>query len=220
MELVEIIDRMAQIKCEKDKLDDEYASLQAELQVVGEDALKDTKYKSVSYSGTSSKATVTIADKVSGVMPSLFADIFGKAFEDLVTEKNAIELNAEGKRIVAAVWNKEYCEGSVEEIVGSLNCDEKAKKSLMKKLNGKNFETDKKNLMKIGGLSETEASDTAYLVAEIIAWNKIQTIIKINNGGVFSKEAFEQFILNVNAAVCVEQSTKISIENLIENLKD
>ena len=147
MDISQIIDRMAEIKKEKTELDDEYASLQAKLQVVGETALEDTKYKSVSYAGTSSKATVTIADKVSGVMPSLFGDIFGKAFHDLVTEKNTLELNAEGKRIVAAVWNKEYCEGSVEEIVGSLNCDEKAKKSLMKKLNGKNFETDKKNLI-------------------------------------------------------------------------
>lgn len=214
MELAKIIDRMAQIKCEKDKLDDEYASLQSKLKVVGEDALKDTKYKSISYSGTSGKATITIADKVSGVMPSLFSDIFGKAFEDLATEKNTIELNAEGKRIVAAVWNKEYCEGSVEEIVSGLGCDEKAKKSLMKKLNGKNFETDKKNLIKIGGLSEAEASDTAYLVAEVIAWNKIQTIIKLNNVGIFTKKAFEQFILN-DAAVCVEQSTKISVENFV-----
>lgn len=213
-DLKQMIDRMAQIKKEKAELDDEYASLQAKLQVVGETALEDTKYKSVSYNGTSSKATVTIADKVSGVMPSLFADIFGKAFCDLVTEKNTLELNAEGKRIVAAVWNKEYCEGSVEEIVSSLMCDDKAKKSLMKKLNGKNFETDKKNLMKIGGLSESEASDTAYLVAEIIAWNKIQAIIKINNNGVYTKEAFEQFALNVNAAVCVEQSTKIAIDDL------
>lgn len=99
------------------------------------------------------------------------------------------------------------------EIVGSLSCDEKAKKSLMKKLNGKNFETDKKNLMKIGGLSEEDAKDNAYLVAEVIAWNKIQSIIKLNNKGIFSQSAFEQFILNINAAVCVEQSTKISIEN-------
>ena len=79
-DLKQMIDRMAQIKKEKAELDDEYASLQAKLQVVGETALEDTKYKSVSYNGTSSKATVTIADKVSGVMPSLFADIFGKAF--------------------------------------------------------------------------------------------------------------------------------------------
>ena len=212
MEIKQIVDRMVEIKQESNALQDEYLDLQAKLQVEGESALENTKYKSVSYSGTTGKATVTLADKVSGIMPSLFLDIFGKAFPDLVNQKSVLELNAEGKRIAAAVWNKEYCKGSVEEIVNSLSCDEKAKKSLLKKLNGKNFETDKKNLIKIGGLDEDSAKDYAYLIAEIIAWNKIQAIIKINNNGVFSQEAFEQFALNVNAAVCVEQSTKITIE--------
>ena len=212
MEIKHIVDRMVEIKQESNALQDEYLDLQSKLQVEGESALENTKYKSVSYSGTSGKATVTLADKVSGVMPSLFLDIFGKAFPDLVNQKSILELNAEGKRIAAAVWNKEYCQGSVEEIVNSLSCDEKAKKSLLKKLNGKNFETDKKNLIRIGGLDEDSAKDYAYLIAEIIAWNKIKAIIKINNNGVFSQEAFEQFALNINAAVCVEQSTKITIE--------
>ena len=212
MEIKQIVDRMVEIKQESNALQDEYLDLQSKLQVEGESALENTKYKSVSYSGTSGKATVTLADKVSGVMPSLFLDIFGKAFPDLVNQKSILELNAEGKRIAAAVWNKEYCQGSVEEIVNSLSCDEKAKKSLLKKLNGKNFETDKKNLIRIGGLDVDSAKDYAYLIAEIIAWNKIKAIIKINNNGVFSQEAFEQFALNINAAVCVEQSTKITIE--------
>ena len=212
MEIKQIVDRMVEIKQESNALQDEYLDLQSKLQVEGESALENTKYKSVSYSGTSGKATVTLADKVSGVMPSLFLDIFGKAFPDLVNQKSILELNAEGKRIAAAVWNKEYCQGSVEEIVNSLSCDEKAKKSLLKKLNGKNFETDKKNLIRIGGLDEDSAKYYAYLIAEIIAWNKIKAIIKINNNGVFSQEAFEQFALNINAAVCVEQSTKITIE--------
>ena len=202
MEIKQIVDRMVEIKQESNALQDEYLDLQSKLQVEGESALENTKYKSVSYSGTSGKATVTLADKVSGVMPSLFLDIFGKAFPDLVNQKSILELNAEGKRIAAAVWNKEYCQGSVEEIVNSLSCDEKAKKSLLKKLNGKNFETDKKNLIRIGGLDEDSAKDYAYLIAEIIAWNKIKAIIKINNNGVFSQEAFEQFALNINAAVC------------------
>lgn len=190
MEIKQIVDRMVEIKQESNALQDEYLDLQSKLQVEGESALENTKYKSVSYSGTSGKATVTLADKVSGVMPSLFLDIFGKAFPDLVNQKSILELNAEGKRIAAAVWNKEYCQGSVEEIVNSLSCDEKAKKSLLKKLNGKNFETDKKNLIRIGGLDEDSAKDYAYLIAEIIAWNKIKAIIKINNNGVFSQEAF------------------------------
>ena len=179
MEIKQIVDRMVEIKQESNALQDEYLDLQSKLQVEGESALENTKYKSVSYSGTSGKATVTLADKVSGVMPSLFLDIFGKAFPDLVNQKSILELNAEGKRIAAAVWNKEYCQGSVEEIVNSLSCDEKAKKSLLKKLNGKNFETDKKNLIRIGGLDEDSAKDYAYLIAEIIAWNKIKAIIKI-----------------------------------------
>ena len=212
MEIKQIVDRMVEIKQESNALQDEYLDLQSKLQVEGESALENTKYKSVSYSGTSGKATVTLADKVSGVMPSLFLDIFGKAFPDLVNQKSILELNAEGKRIAAAVWNKEYCQGSVEEIVNSLSCDAKAKKSLLKKLNGKNFETVKKILIRIGGLDEDSAKDYAYLIAEIIAWNKIKAIIKINNNGVFSQEAFEQFALNINAAVCVEQSTKITIE--------
>ena len=189
MEVKQIIDRMAAHKKEQSALDDEYSSLQSKLQILGESALEDTKYKSVSFSGTSGKATVTLADKVSNVLPSLFVDIFGKAYNDLVNVTQKIELNAEGKRIAAAVWNKEYCEGSVEEIISSL---------------------------KIGWLSEEEASDNAYLVAEIISWNKIRSIIKLNNSGVFSQPAFEQFILNINAAVCVEQSTKVAVESLSE----
>lgn len=214
MEIAEIIDRMAEIKEKQSELNDEYASLQAELQVIGETDLKNTKYKSVSYSGTIGKATVTIADKVSNRLPALFESMFGKAYKDLVNVTEKIELTTEGKRLVAALWHGNYCEGSVESIVNSLDCDDKAKKSLMKKLNGKNYETDKKNLMNIGKLSEEDAKDNAYFVAEVIAWNKIQSIIKLNNDGVFSEDALEELLLNVNAAVCVEQSTKVAVESI------
>lgn len=207
-----IVDRMIEIKKESAILEDEYNSLMAKLDVEGKAALQDTKYKSVSFLGTNGRAMVTLADKVSSVMPSLFEDIFGKAWRDFVNVSQKVELNAEGKRIAAAVWNEEYCSGSVREIVNSLNCDEKSKKSLLKKLCGKNFETDKKNLMKIGGLSEDDAKDIAFLVSEVIAWNKIQTIVKLNNNGEFSQSAFEEFVNNINAAVCVEQRTNIAVE--------
>ena len=203
-----------EIKSEQAGLADELSSLQAQVQKVGESALEDTKNKSVSYYGSKGKVTVTLADKVGNTLPSLFSEVFGKAYPDLVNKKEVIELNAEGKRIMAAVWNNEYCKGSVEEIVMNLQCDDKAKKSLLKKLNGKNYETDKKNLMKLGGLDEKSAGDYAYMVAEIINWNKIQLIIKLNNGGEFTQAALDEFILNCNSAVCVEQSTKITVEEL------
>ena len=214
MELAKIIDRMIEIKSEQSGLADELSNLQAQVQKVGESALENTKNKSVSYYGSKGKVTVTLADKVGNTLPSLFAEVFGKAYSDLVNKKEVVELNAEGKRIMAAVWNNEYCKGSVEEIVMNLRCDDKAKKSLLKKLNGKNYETDKKNLMKLGGLDEKSAGDYAYMVAEIINWNKIQLIIKLNNGGEFTQAALDEFVLNCNSAVCVEQSTKITVEEL------
>lgn len=216
MELTKIIDRMIEIKSEQSNLSDEFSSLQAQIQTVGEAALENTKNKSVSYYGSKGKVTVTIADKVGNTLPSLLPGIFGKAYHDLVNEKQVLELNAEGKRIAAAVWNNEYCKGSVEDIVMNLNCDEKAKKSLLKKLNGKNYETDKKNLMKLGGLDEKSAGDYAYMVSEIISWNKILMIIKLNNNGEFTQSALDEFVLNCNSAVCVEQSTKITVEELAE----
>lgn len=210
----EIVDRMTKIKAEEKTLSEEYTLLQAQLQMIGESDLENTKRKSVSYLGNGSKATVTIADKVASILPALFKDIFGKAYSDLVTEKHTVELNAEGKRLVASIWNGDYCSGSVAEIVSKLDCDEKAKKSLLKKLNGKNYDTDKKNLIKLAGLDEETAGDYAYLISEIVAYDKIQLIVKLNNQGVFSDEAFEQLKLNVNAAVCVEQSTKITVEDM------
>lgn len=213
-ELKKAIDRMIEIKAKQKDLDAEYGTLQAQVQIIGEAALENTKRKSVSYFGSKGKLTVTLADKVGNTLPALFSDMFGKAYSDLVNKKEVIELTAEGKRIMAAIWNGEYCKGSVEDIVMNLNCDEKAKKSLMKKLNGKNYETDKKNLMKLGGLDEGSAGDYAYMVSEIINWNKIQLIIKLNNNGEFTQAALDEFILNCNSAVCVEQSTKITVEEL------
>lgn len=214
VELKKAIDRMIEIKSVQKDLDAEYSTLQAQVQMVGESALENTKNKSVSYYSDKGKATITLADKVGYTLPTLFSDMFGKAYSDLVNKKEVVELNTEGKRIMAAVWNNEYCKGSVEEIVMNLQCDEKAKKSLLKKLNGKSYETDKKNLMKLGGLDEKDAGDYAYMVSEIISWNKIQTIIKLNNNGEFTQAALDEFILNCNSAVCVEQSTKITVEEL------
>ena len=49
------------------------------------------------------------------------------------------------------------------------------------------------------------------------AWNKLRTIVKLNNNGEFSQSAFEEFVSNINAAVNVEQCTKITVEELTES---
>ena len=212
MSIGDIIDRMAAIKEQAKLLDDEYDSLQAQLLIEAEQELSDTKSKSVSWtSGSSNSASVTISDTVSVVAGELLEDIFGKVFPSMAERKVTYTLKAPAKRILSAIWHSEYCEGSVADVIGSLDCDDKTKKVLAKKVKGISFEKDKQNLMKLAGLSETEASDTAYLVNEAAAWENICTFIKVNNDGRITPEILKDIITKVNASVNVSRDMKAKI---------
>lgn len=212
MDIHEIVDRMAEIKQEKKALTAENDKLQAQLQMLAESDLADTKFKSVGYSGTNGNAaTITTSDTISVIAGELLPKIFGSVYPSMVEQKITYTLKAPAKRILSAIWHKEYCEGSVAEIVGSLNCDEKAKKVLLKKLKGINFDKDKENLMNYAGLSESEASDTAYLINEAAAWEQICTFIKVNNDGRINNEILADIVTKVNSAVNVSRGIKTEV---------
>ena len=212
MDMNTIIDRMAAINAEKKALSAEYDKLQAELLVEAEKKLTDTKLKSVSWSSKNNNtASVTIADTVSVVAGELLAGIFGVVYPSMVEQKITYTLKAPAKRILSAIWHKEYCEGSVQEIISSLGCDDKVNKVLLKKVKGINFDKDKQHLMQIAGLTESEASDTAYLINEAAAWESICTFIKVNNNGQISEDILKEIITKVNAAVVVSRGMKTEI---------
>lgn len=207
-----VIDRMAEISAAKKALSEEYDQLQAKLLVEAEKELTDTKLKSVSWvSGNKNTAAVTISDTVSVVAGELLESIFGAVYPSMVEQKTTYTLKAPAKRILSAIWHGEYCEGSVLDIIGSLECDDKAKRVLLKKVKGISFEKDKQNLMKIAGLSETEASDTAYLINEAAAWENICTFVKVNNNNQISEDILCDVITKVNAAVNVSRGMKTEI---------
>ncbi len=220
MKISEIVDRMAEIKQKKKALTAEYDKLQAQLQILAECDLTDTKIKSMGYSGTNGNtATVTTSDTVSVIAGELLSQIFGSVYPSMVEQKTTYTLKAPAKRILSAIWHKEYCEGSVAEIVGGLNCDEKAKKVLLKKLKGINFDKDKENLMNYAGLSEADASDTAYLINEAAAWEQICTFVKVNNNGRINDEILADVITKVNSAVNVSRGikTEVTVGGEIDN---
>ncbi len=207
-----VIDRMAEINAQKKALAEEYDMLQAKLLVEAEKELTDTKRKSVSWTSSSNNtAAVTISDTVSVVAGELLQSIFGTVYSSMVEQKTTYTLKAPAKRILSAIWHREYCEGSVLGIISSLNCDDKAKRVLLKKVKGVNFDKDKQNLIKIAGLSETEASDTAYLINEAAAWENICTFVKVNNENQISDEILSDVITKVNAAVNVSRGMKTEI---------
>lgn len=214
MNISEIIDRMAAIKQEKKELESEYDRLQAQIHVAAGEKLKDTKIKSVNYiSATGNSALVTNTDKIEICSVEMLKEIFGKFFPDMVKEELKYTLKPMAKKLLAAVWNEEFCEGSIEDVVNTLGCDDKIKKILLKKLKAIDFQKDKKVLMDFAGISEDEASDAAFLINEAASWQTISNLIKVNNDNKIDDELLKSIILKVNYAISItrELKTKVTV---------
>jgi hypothetical protein len=123
----------------------------------------------------------------------------------MVNLEESYKVSAEAKRLLGAVATHEYCQGTVDDIVDSLNVSTEAKKSLKKKLKGKKFETDVKNLVAYG-IDEELASDTAYLISEIVAWNGIENLLKLNDMSINDLSTLVQNAVGVSYTikVCVD----------------
>ena len=97
----------------------------------------------------------------------------------------------------------------MEEALSKITADGKTLKALLKKIKGKNFEGDKKNLMNIAGLDEETASDYAYMINEIAAWQEFEKLLSVS--GEITKERVDQTLDYINSAVVVEETPKITI---------
>ena len=152
--------------------------------------------------------TVTNADSVKLVYPAMLKEIFGKAYGDVVKEDVTYTLSESAKRLLSAVYNKEYIkDGSVAKILDGLELDDKSRKALEKKLKGAKYETDVKNFMKLGGLDEKAAQENAYLVSEAVAWQNLKRLLTINNEQL-TDEIVERAVDMIDSAVVVERTPK------------
>lgn len=207
----ERIRRYGEIKAQIERLKAEAEGIEVEFLKAMEDDLKDSKYKSVEYSdGRGNKVTLTEADSLKIVYPSYLEEIFGKAYDDVVSMEIKYKLNAAASRMLTAIYNGEYLSGgSVPELVNTLGLDEKTSKALLKKLKGKSFDTDMKNLIKLGGLNEEEAKENAYLVSEICAWDEFMKLMQLNDKT--DEKDIAEMLRRIDGAVTVEQTAKIKI---------
>lgn len=157
-------------------------------------------------SDNGNKVTVTCAKTVKTLTSSLLKNIFGRSFDDMVTLEDSYKVSAEAKRLLGVVATHEYCEGTVDDIVDGLDVSAETKRSLKKKLRGKKFETDVKNLVAYG-IDEELACDTAYLISEIVAWNSIQNLLALTGNDI------QHLSCDVLNAVNVSYTTKISVDD-------
>ena len=95
---------------------------------------------------------------------------------------------------------------TLDNIIDSLDVSAEAKRSLRKKLNGKKYETDVKNLIAYG-VDEEIATDTAFLIAEVIAWQGIERLTEDNDTDI------NHIYADVLSAVNVSYTIKVAVDD-------
>lgn len=204
------IDRLKEIKQQMEALSAEKDRLESEIIMACQDDLANTKYKTLCYqTKAGNEAVVTLAESLKLIYPVMLRSIFGKAYPDMVKEEIKYSLTAPAKRLMTNLCTGKYIRQSFEEAVEQLPVEEDIRKKLAKKLKGANFDTDKKNLINIGELSEEDAAEYAYLLCEAAAWQSFVTLMKLN--GVDTEEELEELLVKINTSMIVDETPKVSI---------
>ena len=194
-EIEQAVDRLAEIKTAKQNLADEERVLTAYLQTEAEKVWNKREAKTVYFKGTvGNGATVTRTKTVkllSTANEKLLKNIFGATYENMVEPKEEYRLSTGAKRILSALLTKEYFQAETPAaVIALLDQPEEVKKAISKKIKGKSFDTDFKNITAFG-VDEQEASDIAYLYAQALAFDEIAGIL-IANEIKPSNESFEK----------------------------
>ena len=189
------VDRLAEIKTAKQTLTDEERTLTAFLQTEAEKIWNSRESKSVYFKGTAGNgATVTRTKTVKlfdTASEDVLKEIFGATYENMIEAKEEYKLSANAKRILSALIMKEYFQTEMPAaVVALLDQPEEVKKAIAKKIKGKSFDTDFKNIVAFG-VGEQEASDIAYLYAQALAFDEIAEILVANEIKP-SSESFEK----------------------------
>ena len=98
-------------------------------------------------------------------------------------------------------------EKELEETIQAITGDAKIQATLRKKLKGR-YEKDKALLEKVAGLPEQEASDWAFLAAEVINWEWLAQVLEAAGWEGTTQEAIDI----IRAAVIVEEGMKVGVE--------
>lgn len=209
---------MAEIKAKADrlvKLTNQQSVIKAEIDEIkawfeklATDDLKDTKKKTIDYWGSNnSKVVVGNSETVKPVSMTMVKKLLGDVFKDFVKEDTTYKMTEPCKSLFSMMFLGNYTEGSLDETIKAITDDEKIQRALKKKLKGK-YEKDTETLMKMVGLSEQEASDWAYITAEIINWEWMLQVLKSAEWKGTPQEAVQI----IKAAIIVDEGIKVTVE--------
>ena len=204
-ELADVNAGLAKLKAKKSELEAWFA-------VIGNEALKDSKNKSISYYDDNGSSVIyTQVQKLTLESPGYLKKLLGNVFPDFIEEKNEPTYKVKSaavERMLIGLYTGDYTKAKPSEVIAQLPCSAEQKAVLSKKLRGANFETDVKNLKEVGGLSEQDASDYAYLFAEAVVYDTFVKLMKLSG----NEDNADEYIKNISVAVSVDDTTKITIK--------
>ncbi len=185
--------------------------LKGELQKVGEEMLADKKVKQVDLWGTNnSKVVVTESETVKVVHHVILSQLLGEVLKSYTKEEPSYKYSEPFKSILGAVCQGNYLKLSLSDAIAQIPSDENTKKVLGKKLKG-NWKKDIKTLVSVAGLNQKDAEDYAYLVNEVLNYERIRQLCKA--AGIDpEKPEFDAALETIKAAVIVEEGLKVGVE--------
>ena len=182
------VDEYAALALEADRIKQRMDWLKGQFETMATAALKDTKLLSISYWG-SQNSRVTVTNTAT------------------VKSETVDKMTEPCKRLLAMVCQGNFTMGSLEETIRAITGDAKIQATLRKKLKGR-YEKDKALLEKVAGLPEQEASDWAFLAAEVINWEWLAQVLEAAGWEGTTQEAIDI----IRAAVIVEEGMKVGVE--------
>lgn len=204
------IDELAAIKADMGKLKERKDKLEAEIIKQCSADLENTKYKSIRYEGDVFDLTAVTAESLKVIYNSFLPMIFGKAYEDAVTEKTDYTLSAPAKRMLIGLYKGNFIKAAVKEVIDQMaGVTDDERKQLLKKCKGINYDKDVENIRKFTELSEEDAKEYAYLIAEAAVWQDFCNLLALN--GITDETQIKDILTKIQSAFVVEDSTKISL---------
>lgn len=213
-DLILKIDRLAEINDEMSKLKNEKSKLEADIIKKCSADLANTKLKSQKYESKSAELTATNAESLKITYTSFLPFIFGKAYPDAITESKSYKVSAAATRMIIGIWQGNYVENTVADVIEQMNLDSESSKQLLKKCKGKNYQKDIANIQKFTDMSYEDAAEWAYLMTEAEIWQSFTNMLQMNDIDVSDKALVNDIINKIRAAFVVEETTKIAVSRL------
>ncbi len=206
-EIAQKVNRYQELVRQEKEIKNEIAELKGYFETTASEELKNTKFKTISYWGdNNAKVTIGMNETIKIVSNETLKKIFGNLYPDLIIEKQSYDLSSQAKKLLTPIFQGDYIETNLDEVLNAISDDLSVQDVLKKKLKG-DYKKDKDLIQKVAGIDEIRASELAYFAKEVIAYNKFKSILEAcENTNI--KEAID----NIKIAVIVEEGIKVTFE--------